>query len=29
LPNLVIRALSDRPPQRGNASDLQRLVPGH
>ena len=29
LPNLVIRALSDRPAQRGDASDLQRLVPGH
>jgi len=29
LPNLVIRALSDRPSQPGNASDLQRLVPGH
>ncbi|HEY2416477.1 MAG TPA: hypothetical protein VGH84_01050 [Steroidobacteraceae bacterium] len=29
LPNLVIRALSDRPPQRGDLSDLQRLVPGH
>lgn len=29
LPNRVIRALSDRPPQRGDVTDLQRLVPGH
>jgi len=29
LPNLVIRAVSDRPMQRGDATDLQRLVPGH
>jgi CubicO group peptidase (beta-lactamase class C family) len=29
LPNLVIRAVSDRPAQPGNLSDLQRLVPGH
>jgi hypothetical protein len=29
LPNLVIRALSDRPMQRGDTTDLQRLVPGH
>lgn len=29
LPNLVIRAVSDRPPQPADLSDLQRLVPGH
>jgi CubicO group peptidase (beta-lactamase class C family) len=29
LPNLVIRALSERPMQRGVASQLQQLVPGH
>jgi hypothetical protein len=29
LPNLVIRAVSDRSLQRGDATDLQRLVPGH
>ena len=29
LPNLVIRAVSDRPSEPGNATDLQRLVPGH
>lgn len=29
LVNLVIRAVSDRPPQPGDVSDLQRLVPGH
>ena len=29
LPNLVIRALSDRPAQSGDVTDLQRLVPGH
>ncbi len=29
LANLVIRAVSDRPPQPGNLSDLQRLVPAH
>jgi len=29
LPNLVIRAVSDRPMQRGDVTDLQRLVPGH
>jgi hypothetical protein len=29
LPNLVIRALSDRPPQPGDLTDLQRLVPSH
>ena len=29
IPNLVIRALSDRPPQPGDATDLRRLVPGH
>ena len=28
LPNLVIRALSERP-QRGAGSQLQQLVPGH
>ena len=29
LANLVIRAVSDRPPQPGDVTDLQRLVPGH
>jgi hypothetical protein len=29
LANLVIRAVSDRPPQPGDMTDLQRLVPGH
>jgi CubicO group peptidase (beta-lactamase class C family) len=29
LPNLVVRAVSDRPPQAGDLSELQRLVPGH
>jgi hypothetical protein len=29
LANLVIRAVSDRPPQPGDLTDLQRLVPGH
>jgi CubicO group peptidase (beta-lactamase class C family) len=29
LPNLVIRAVSDRPQEPGNLSDLQRIVPGH
>jgi CubicO group peptidase (beta-lactamase class C family) len=29
LPNLVIRAVSDRPVQPGDLSDLQRLVPEH
>jgi hypothetical protein len=29
LPNLVIRAVSDRQLQPGDATDLQRLVPGH
>ena len=29
LPNLVIRAVSDRPPEPGDLSELQRLVPGH
>jgi CubicO group peptidase (beta-lactamase class C family) len=29
IPNLVIRAVSDRPMQRGDVTDLQRLVPGH
>jgi len=29
LPNLVIRALSERPMQRGVGSQLQQLVPGH
>jgi CubicO group peptidase (beta-lactamase class C family) len=29
LPNLVIRAVSDRPPQSNDLNDLQRLVPGH
>jgi hypothetical protein len=29
LPNLVIRAVLDRPPQPEGLSDLQRLVPGH
>jgi hypothetical protein len=29
LPNLVIRAVSDRPPQPGDVTELQRLVPGH
>jgi CubicO group peptidase (beta-lactamase class C family) len=29
LPNLVIRALSERPAQRGVGSQLQQLVPGH
>ncbi len=29
LPNLIVRALSDRPPQRGDITDLQRLVPAH
>lgn len=29
LPNLVIRAVSDRPPQPGDLTDLQRLVPAH
>ena len=29
LPNLVIRAVSDRAPEPGDMSDLQRLVPGH
>jgi hypothetical protein len=29
LPNLVIRAVSDRPAQPGDVSDLQRLVPAH
>jgi hypothetical protein len=29
LANLVIRAVSDRPAQPGDVTDLQRLVPGH
>jgi hypothetical protein len=29
LPNLVIRAVSDRLPEPGELPDLQRLVPGH
>ncbi|HEX2791877.1 MAG TPA: hypothetical protein VHN17_15715 [Steroidobacteraceae bacterium] len=29
LPNLVIRALSERPAQRSGGSQLQQLVPGH
>jgi hypothetical protein len=29
LPNLVLRAVSDRSLQRGDATDLQGLVPGH
>jgi hypothetical protein len=29
LANLVIRAVSDRPPQPGDVSELQRLVPAH
>jgi hypothetical protein len=29
LPNIVIRAVSDRPQQPGDMTDLQRLVPGH
>jgi len=29
LPNLVLRAVSDRTLQRGDATDLQGLVPGH
>jgi hypothetical protein len=29
LPNLVVRAVNDRPVQPGDATDLQRLVPGH
>jgi hypothetical protein len=29
LANLVIRAVSDRPMQPGDVTDLQRLVPGH
>jgi hypothetical protein len=29
VPNLVVRAVSDRPTEPGNLSDLQRLVPGH
>jgi CubicO group peptidase (beta-lactamase class C family) len=29
LPNLVVRAVNDRPVQPGDLSDLQRLVPGH
>jgi hypothetical protein len=29
LPNLVIRALSERPAQRSAGSQLQQLVPGH
>lgn len=29
LANLVIRAVSDRPAQPGDLTDLQRLVPGH
>lgn len=29
LPNLVIRALSERPAQHGVGSQLQQLVPGH
>ena len=29
IPNLVIRALSDRPVQPGDLSELQQLVPGH
>jgi len=29
LPNAVIRAVSDRPPEAGDLSQLQRLVPGH
>jgi hypothetical protein len=29
LPNMVIRAVSDRPQQPGDMTDLQRLVPGH
>jgi hypothetical protein len=29
LANLVIRAVSDRPPQPGDLTDLQRLVPAH
>jgi hypothetical protein len=29
LPNLVIRAVSERIPQRGSGTQLQQLVPGH
>ncbi len=29
LPNLVVRALSDRPAQSSERSELQQLVPGH
>jgi hypothetical protein len=29
LPNLVLRAVSDRPSEPGDATELQRLVPGH